>query len=365
MWDNIAWMLGGDVEHSVDSVRAAQYVAIGGREGVVGAGDLRVTQLPGLGAGATVAPGALAVNARHASYEAYSGRHLQAESVAIAPTGASARSDLVIARIEDPYYDGSPYANPDPDGDDPVARQNAQYWRLRVLAGVPVGTQSVDELGLGMSAIALARVDLPVNTASVTQAMITDLRPSTNPAAVEPVGRIMMWPSALMPNGYLLCDGSAFSSADYPTLAALLGDQFYGHSGTTYYLPDLRRRMPLGSGPGYVVGSNEGQADAATRNWVHAHLVPNHGHWVPDHQHIIPEHGHGNSLGLTKDSDGVPSGTGGGQRIKSVTLGGGIYNQGRFATENTGRVATEGQGDQWSGNATVPNLAVAFIIKAA
>lgn len=365
MWDNIPWMLGGDVEHSVDSVRAAQYVAIGGREGVVGTSDLRVTQLPGLGAGVTVAPGALAVNARHAAYETYSGRHLQAESVNVAPTGGAARSDLVIARVEDPYWDGSPWPNPDPNGDSPLARQNAQYWRLRVLGGVPAGTKTVDELGLGNSAIALARIDLPVNTASVTQGMITDLRPSTNPAAVEPVGRIMMWPNYSVPAGYLLCDGAAFSSNDYPTLAALLGDQFYGHSGATYYLPDFRRRMPIGWGPAYGIGGNEGQGDAVARAWIHRHIVPNHGHWVPDHQHVLPEHGHGNTFSLNKNDDPVPNGSGGGGRVKTISLAGGVANAGRIATENTGRVATEGQGDQWSGEAVIPNLAIAFIIKAA
>lgn len=61
-------------------------------------------------------------------------------------------------------------------------------------------------------------------------------------------GEIKLWPTATAPTGYLLCNGGSFSSDTYPVLAALLGDTFGVHSGTTYYLPDFRGRSPLGVG---------------------------------------------------------------------------------------------------------------------
>lgn len=67
------------------------------------------------------------------------------------------------------------------------------------------------------------------------------------PAQVIP-GTISMWATASAPEGYLLCNGGTFSSTTYPTLAGILGDTYGTHSGTTYYLPDFRGRMPLGVG---------------------------------------------------------------------------------------------------------------------
>jgi len=61
-------------------------------------------------------------------------------------------------------------------------------------------------------------------------------------------GEIKMWPDTTAPGGYLLCNGGTFSSTTYPALAALLGDKFGTHSGTTYYLPDFRGRSPIGVG---------------------------------------------------------------------------------------------------------------------
>lgn len=72
---------------------------------------------------------------------------------------------------------------------------------------------------------------------------------------------------------WLICNGAAFSSVTYPELAAVVGDQFGTHSGTTYYLPDLARRVPVGAGGGISVGRNDGIATTAanTRTFAHTH----------------------------------------------------------------------------------------------
>lgn len=71
----------------------------------------------------------------------------------------------------------------------------------------------------------------------------TDAIPSLVPA-----GAMMQYIASSAPTGWLICDGSSFSSSTYPVLAALLGDTYGTHSGTTYYLPDLRGRVPIGAG---------------------------------------------------------------------------------------------------------------------
>jgi len=54
-----------------------------------------------------------------------------------------------------------------------------------------------------------------------------------------PIGSMMMWPSAVAPAGWLLCDGSAFTAAAYPELAKVLPG---------LKLPDMRGAYPRGAG---------------------------------------------------------------------------------------------------------------------
>ncbi len=56
--------------------------------------------------------------------------------------------------------------------------------------------------------------------------------------------------NTLIPSGWHLCDGSLLSIADYNALYSLLGTNFGGDGVTTFGLPDLRGRLPIGSGQG-------------------------------------------------------------------------------------------------------------------
>lgn len=78
---------------------------------------------------------------------------------------------------------------------------------------------------------------------------------STNPppfvAPVPPLGCISAYAGAADPSGgaWLICDGRAVSRTTYADLFALLGTTFgAGNGSTTFNLPDLRGRVPLGVG---------------------------------------------------------------------------------------------------------------------
>jgi microcystin-dependent protein len=74
-----------------------------------------------------------------------------------------------------------------------------------------------------------------------------------NHVATVPIGSIMPYAglASNLPNGYLLCDGSELKISDYPSLFAVLqylykpSSQLIGLS--TFALPDLRGRFPLGA----------------------------------------------------------------------------------------------------------------------
>lgn len=175
-WDAIPWALNGQVAHSADLARLGLYVGSGGEEGVVGATDLAVIPTNPPSAAVQIRPGAALINNRAigSAYESYAARHLNYETVPIVGTGGAGRTDMVIARIEDPFEDGEPWADPAP------GTQNfGQYVRSAVISGVSGDPYTVANAGLGYSAIALALVKLPPNTGAVQAEHIIDIRQLT------------------------------------------------------------------------------------------------------------------------------------------------------------------------------------------
>jgi hypothetical protein len=137
-----------------------------GSQGVTEYNDLKVTQLLTPGAGVQVADGSGIVRGAAWGQGSYTQYNVGSATVPIAPTGASARTDLVVLRVEDPEYEGT--RNP--------ATDDIGYFT--VVSNV---SATATQPPAGMTAIPLARISIPANTATVTNAMITDLRTIANP----------------------------------------------------------------------------------------------------------------------------------------------------------------------------------------
>jgi microcystin-dependent protein len=66
-------------------------------------------------------------------------------------------------------------------------------------------------------------------------------------AAIVPPGVVFPYAGSSAPAGYLLCDGTAISRTTYAALFAIIGTNYgVGDGATTFNLPDLRGRIPLG-----------------------------------------------------------------------------------------------------------------------
>jgi microcystin-dependent protein len=64
-----------------------------------------------------------------------------------------------------------------------------------------------------------------------------------------PAGTILPFGGTVVPTGFLACDGSNVSRSTYATLYAAIGTTWgVGDNSTTFTVPDLRRRSPVGSG---------------------------------------------------------------------------------------------------------------------
>jgi microcystin-dependent protein len=57
---------------------------------------------------------------------------------------------------------------------------------------------------------------------------------------------MVAYAAATAPAGWLLCDGSLISDDVYPELCTLLGTTYGAQVGSSYRLPDLRGRIPVG-----------------------------------------------------------------------------------------------------------------------
>lgn len=66
-------------------------------------------------------------------------------------------------------------------------------------------------------------------------------------ATAAPSGMLAPFAGATAPEGWLLCDGSAVSRADYALLFDAIGTTYgVGNGTTTFNLPNLKGRIPVG-----------------------------------------------------------------------------------------------------------------------
>src|SRR5699024_9310255 len=166
--ERVPYLVGGGFEHSAEVMRAMLAASTSGAEGIVNAGDFKVRPLAVPGTSVRVAPGNALIRNSYGGggAQTYACRAGSETEVPIEATGsAGARTDLIVARIDDPTYKGGALR--------PLRFEAGGFG---VFKGVPAATRTAAELGLSYPAIALARVTLPASTGTVAAAMITDLR---------------------------------------------------------------------------------------------------------------------------------------------------------------------------------------------
>ena len=64
------------------------------------------------------------------------------------------------------------------------------------------------------------------------------------------IGQIMMFAGSFAPANWALCNGQILAISEYTALFSILGTTYGGNGRTTFALPDLRGRVPMGSGDG-------------------------------------------------------------------------------------------------------------------
>lgn len=106
------------------------------------------------------------------------------------------------------------------------------------------------------------------------------------------IGELRMFGGNFAPRGWALCAGQLLSIAQNDTLYALIGTTYGGDGVTTFGLPDLRGRIPVGQGQGQGLGTYVMGQQAGTETVTLSTLQ-------------IPQHNHGAIASL--DPGSVPS----------------------------------------------------------
>jgi microcystin-dependent protein len=155
----------------------------------------------------------------------------------------------------------------------------------------------------------------------------------TLPAPI-PSGVISQFAGSSAPTGYLLCEGQTISRTTYSDLFAVVGTTYgAGDGSTTFALPDLRTRVPVGknaSGTFANLGATGGAesitltaAQSGLPAHSHANTLsdPGHNHTQVAHTHTQNAHGH-SSIRVNGNTT-LRLANAGGSGVFGLTTGGG------------------------------------------
>jgi microcystin-dependent protein len=89
------------------------------------------------------------------------------------------------------------------------------------------------------------------------------------------VGEIRMFAGNFAPAGWSFCSGQIMPISENETLFQLIGTTYGGDGQETFALPDLRGRLPIHQGNGYVLAETGGVEEVTlTINQIPAHSHP-------------------------------------------------------------------------------------------
>lgn len=90
---------------------------------------------------------------------------------------------------------------------------------------------------------------------------------------------IMMFAGNFAPRAWMFCNGALLPISQYDALFALIGTTYGGDGQTTFALPDLRSRIPVGTGTGAGLSPvNLGQSAGSETVTLNQSQLPAHQH---------------------------------------------------------------------------------------
>src|SRR5262249_33308526 len=88
------------------------------------------------------------------------------------------------------------------------------------------------------------------------------------------VGEIRMFAGNFAPAGWMFCEGQLLPISENETLFQLIGTTFGGDGESTFALPDLRGRVPIHQGNGFILAETGGVEEVT----LTVQQIPAHSH---------------------------------------------------------------------------------------
>lgn len=89
------------------------------------------------------------------------------------------------------------------------------------------------------------------------------------------VGEVRMFAGNFAPAGWMFCEGQLLPISENETLFQLIGTTYGGDGQSTFALPDLRGRIPIHQGNGFILAETGGAEEVTlTVNQIPVHTHP-------------------------------------------------------------------------------------------
>lgn len=208
------------------------------------------------------------------------------------------------------------------------------------------GSTGILSVNVDSSTIETSGDSLRVKDGGITTAKLA--------AGVFPIGSMTMYVGSSAPSGWAICNGQAVSRTTYATLFALIGTTYGSGDGvTTFNLPDLRSRFPIGAGTGS--GLSTRTLGSTGGNETHTLTEAQ----IPSHSHSATQGNHSHTIGTQSGNSGV--------NTSSDFIAKGIisnaYGTPATSSDSAGPITIGNTGGGGSHPIMNPYMAVNFIMK--
>jgi microcystin-dependent protein len=202
---------------------------------------------------------------------------------------------------------------------------------------------------------------------------LNELASGISGLSTVPTGAGFVWYTSTPPTGYLICDGASVSRVTYANLFTLWGTTFgAGDGGSTFGLPDLRRRFPMGKSASDTLGGTGGTFD-------HTHTLTGSTDDESSHTHgsgsmtaaADGAHDHGGSTGVgnNENEEGGFFGTGSylfdtqdEDHTHTISADGG-HTHSLSGTTGSGSAHSHGAGTLVTAGSNPPYFVINWIVK--
>lgn len=181
-------------------------------------------------------------------------------------------------------------------------------------------------------------------------------------SATPPSGAIVQFAGASSPTGYLICDGSLLTRADYPRLFAAIGTQYNigGETSAQFRIPDLKGRVPVGRNSSDTDFDTLGEKVGNKTELLDLTHIPSHSH---DEGTLIAASSGSHSHTYSGTSVSNTTTTGSQPRISTLGSGGNYTTNstGSHTHDITGSTGLTGDGQPHKN--IQPSIVLNYIIK--